>query len=359
LLVISRPPALLMGVPVDNLTMDESVHLVGALVDRGRATSRHHQIATVNLDFLTNAIEDQSVRQRLQDATVCLIDGTPPLWAAASLGMPLRERVAGSDLVPRLFAEAGAREWRIHCLGSSVEVAIQLEQLIATRHPAAMITVDPGPVIGPDGVATDDLIDGIVDLDPDILLVALGHPKQEHFIAMNGDRLGVPVMVGIGGTLDMMVGERERAPRWMQRSGLEWAYRAAQEPRRLVPRYLHDIRVAVPATIRQWAGSRRRRSDGRWVATFTDGAVRLGWTRSAADGVDVAWYGAVVNAIRDGAELTVAIGSGNPGDADVAQLVGLWRTCRLYDRVLSWETQGDHRLLERWGELGLPELWSV
>lgn len=347
-----------MGVPVDDVTMDETVDLVDQLVERGRATSRHHQIATVNLDFLTNAIEDELVRRRLQDATVCLIDGTPPLWAANALRMPLRERVAGSDLVPRLFAEAGPRDWRIHCVGSSREVADQLERLLATRHPTAAITVDPGPMIGADGVAPDDLIAGIVEIDPDILLVAFGHPKQEHFIATNGERLGVPVMVGIGGTLDMMVGKRDRAPRWMQRVGLEWVYRAAQEPRRLAPRYAHDIRVAVPATVRQWRDSRRHPGDGRWHATVTDRDLRVRWAPGPAAGADDTWYGAAIGALRDGAAITVAIESGRLGDADIAHLVGLWRACRLYDRAITWDPIPDRTVTERLRQLGVPELWS-
>lgn len=355
--MIPRPPALLLGVPIDDVTMDEAVDVIAHLVDRGRATRRHHQVATVNLDFLTNAVEDPLVRRRLQEATVCLIDGTPPLWAASALGMPLRERVAGSDLVPRLFAEAEPRGWRIHCFGSSDEVAEQLARLIASQHPAASITVDPGPRIAPEGTAPDAVLDEIRALDPDILLVALGHPKQEHFIATNGDRLGVPVMVGIGGTLDMMVGKRDRAPRWMQRIGLEWVYRAAQEPRRLGPRYAHDIRVAVPATARQWVGSRRRQSDGRWDAVVAADAVTLRWTTSS-DGDDPAWYGAAVTAISDGATLAVATGSGRLGDADLAQLVGLWRTCRLYRRTVTWEPPPDRRLAAQLASLGLPELWA-
>ncbi len=355
--MMSRPPALLLGIPVDDLTMDEAVDVIGHLVDRGRTTSNHHQIATVNLDFLTNALDHELVRRRLQEATVCLPDGTPPLWAAAALGMPLRERVAGSDLVPRLFEAAAERSWNIHCLGSSVDVASGVERLVAEQHPTAAITVDPGPLIGPEGEAPEDLIDEIRAREPDILLVALGHPKQEHFIATHGERLGVPVMVGIGGTLDLLVGKRVRAPRWVRSIGLEWAYRAAQEPRRLVPRYARDLYVAVPAICQQWVGSRRP-GDGRWQVIASDRGVCLSWNRTSTGHPDATGYGDAVAAIRAGAPLTIDIASGIPGDADIAQLVGLWRVCRLYDREIVWEPAPDVRLGERLMALALPSLES-
>jgi N-acetylglucosaminyldiphosphoundecaprenol N-acetyl-beta-D-mannosaminyltransferase len=267
--------------------------------------------------------------------------------------MPLRERVAGSDLVPRLFAAAAEHSWNIHCLGSSSDVATRVELLVADQHPTAAITVDPGPRIGPAGEAPDDLIDAIRSREPDILLVALGHPKQEHFIATHGDRLGVPVMVGIGATLDMMVGKRSRAPQWMRSIGLEWAYRAVQEPRRLLPRYAHDLRVAVPAFYHQWVGSRRP-GDGRWGVIASDQGVCLSWNRSPPDHVDAEWYGEAVAAIRDGAPLTIDIASGIPGAADIAELVGLWRVCRLYGRPIVWEPAPDVRLVERLTALALP-----
>lgn len=350
-----RPPALLMGVPVDDLTMGEAVELIAELVELGRATSRHHQVATVNLDFLTNAIEDEVVRRRLQEAAVCLVDGTPPIWAAATLGMPLRERVAGSDLVPNLFAAASERSWNIHCVGSSAEVASDIERLVDERFPAATITVDPGPRIGTDGAAPDDLIDGIARLDPDILLVALGHPKQEHFIAVHGDRLKVPVMMGIGGTLDMLVGKRVRAPRWMRKVGMEWVFRALQEPRRLVPRYARDIRIAVPAFWRQWRGIRRHENPGRFVyATETD-LVRATWMAAPAERPRRS-YSEAAAAIRDGSALAVDGANGLPGDAELARLLGLCRTARTYGRKIEWRRGPSDQLAAHMTELGLPPI---
>ena len=88
----------------------------------------------------------------------------------------------------------------------------------------------------------DDDIDRIRDFDPDILCVAFGNPKQERFIAAHRDRLRCPVMIGIGGSLDLLVGDKRRAPAWAQHGGAEWVYRALQEPGRLGRRYLHDAR---------------------------------------------------------------------------------------------------------------------
>lgn len=350
-----NPPALLMGVPLDDVTMGESLDLIADLVNLGRAQSRHFQIATVNVDFLTNAIEHEVVRRRLQEATVCLVDGTPPMWAATALGMPLRERVAGSDLVPGLFAAASSRAWTIHCLGSSAEVASDIGRLVAERFPAATITADPGPRIGADGDAPDDLIDGIAELDPDILLVALGHPKQEHFIAVHGERLGVPVMMGIGGTLDMLVGKRIRAPRWMRKVGLEWVFRALQEPRRLVPRYARDIRIAAPAFYHQWSRSRRHQTDGRWTYRTEENQVHAAWTPAPSQNPTRSYTEAVV-ALRAGSTLTIDDANSNPGDADLAQLFGLYRAARAYGRDVEWRHPPGDRLMGRLLDLGVPPI---
>jgi N-acetylglucosaminyldiphosphoundecaprenol N-acetyl-beta-D-mannosaminyltransferase len=284
----------MFGVPITNLTMDEAVHEIGDLVVHGRRTGTVHQIATVNVDFLVNAIADRDLRGVLQGATLCLADGTPVVWTASLLGVPLPERVAGSDLVPRLVAESEVMGWKIHVFGSAPEVARQAFQLLKARHPGASLTIDPGPRIADPRHVDDDIIEAIRSVDADIVLVALGNPKQEWFIDAHKDRLGSPVMMGIGGSLDMLVGHRQRAPRWVQQCGLEWVVRAAQEPRRLLPRYARDLRVFVPALARELLAQRRSLKGARLrldlsadlvSATITDSTALRGdtWSSSAQE----------------------------------------------------------------------------
>lgn len=254
------PTVSLLGIEIASVTMAETLTLIEQLVRIGREDDRTSQVATVNVDFLVNALEDPALASILSGADLCLADGMPIVWGLAGLGTPIPERVAGSDLVPLLFERSAESDLRIHVLGSATHVAERAERLVAERYPGARVTFDPGPRIEDPRDIAESLIESIRAVDADILCVALGNPKQERFIAAHRERLGVPVQIGIGGSIDMLVGERVRAPKWMQRTGLEWVARAIQEPGRLGRRYAHDIRVFVPSYGREWWRARRRRS---------------------------------------------------------------------------------------------------
>ena len=334
--VVVRPPAVMFGVPIADITMAETIDLIAELVEDGHAHQRTHQISTVNVDFLVNAMDDRSVASILQHATVCLPDGMPVVWGSRLLGMPVAERVAGADLVPLLVAESAARKWHIHIFGSTSEVAKAASDLLRTRHPDARFTIDAGPMIRDVSAVDDDVLASITAVNADILLVALGNPKQEKFIAAHRERLGVPVMIGIGGSLDMLIGKRRRAPAWMRRMGLEWVVRAVQEPRRLGGRYARDIWVFTPALVRELLANRRRRDgcglrigdcDQAVVDVVLDGRSIVSsdqWRRTTAR-------------LRAGASLRVhAPHAAPPCDAALAQLVGLAAVVRRGGGQVTW-----------------------
>ena len=241
-----KPPALLFGVPIDDVTMADTLRVVGELVASGRAQGRTHQIATVNVDFLVNALADPQVRRVLQFADLCLADGMPVIWAARKFGVELPERVTGADLIPALAAQSPTTGWKIHLFGSADGVAERARDLLLERHPGAHITADSGPRIKDPTAVDQAVVASIAEVNPDILCVAFGNPKQERWIEANRHALRTPVMIGIGGTLDLLVGDKKRAPAWMQKSGTEWIFRAMQEPGRLGKRYAHDARVFLP-----------------------------------------------------------------------------------------------------------------
>lgn len=245
-----RAPTVIAGVPIDHLTMATCLDEIDRLVGDGRSSGRTHQVATVNVDFLVNAMRQPDVKTLLQNSSLNLADGMPLVWGAPLVGSSLPERVAGADLVPLLAEQSGKRGWRVHLFGGDEGVAHRARKLLVERHPDAILTSDPGPKISNPSQVDDEVIDDIRRVDPDILCVALGNPKQERFIAAHRDRLGCPVMVGIGGSLDMLVGDKRRAPRWVQSVGAEWIVRAAQEPARLGGRYLGDARSFVPLLAR-------------------------------------------------------------------------------------------------------------
>jgi N-acetylglucosaminyldiphosphoundecaprenol N-acetyl-beta-D-mannosaminyltransferase len=260
---MSDTPAVILGVPIDACSMPGAIERLDELIRLGRKHDCAHQVATVNVDFLVNAVVDRSIHRLLQRAELNLADGMPIVWASRWLRSPLPERVAGADLVHHLAEASEARGWRVHLLGAGPGVADRARSMMLDRHPSAFITADSGPAsIDVDSI-DDAVVASIRQIDPDVLCVALGNPKQERFIANYRHALRCPVMIGIGGSLDMMVGVRRRAPDWMRRTGTEWIFRAAQEPGRLGRRYLHDIRVFGPALLGYWWRTRpfQRASD--------------------------------------------------------------------------------------------------
>jgi N-acetylglucosaminyldiphosphoundecaprenol N-acetyl-beta-D-mannosaminyltransferase len=325
----------MFGIPIADVTMAETLDWIGEIVASSRSAGRSHQIATVNVDFLVNALEDPSLAHILQTADLCLADGTPIVWMARAFGMPICERVAGSDLVPLLFDRSQTTGWRVHVFGSSPAVAARAERLIDERYPNAHVTFEPGPMISDVDLVDDDVLRAIVEVDADILCVALGNPKQERFIRRHRERIGAPVMIGIGGSIDMLVGERTRAPRWMHRVGLEWVFRAVQEPRRLGRRYAHDLRVMGPRFARAFRATRRRASGSSLTVELDGGVVRATFVSREGAG-DIDWT-AAVRALEEGADLVVdPAESKSLTDAAAAQLVGLVATARRYERTTNW-----------------------
>jgi len=224
-----------IGVPIDNVSMDETLRRIEDFIVEGS----FHQIATANVDFLVNAVRNREYKEILCQCDLVLADGMPIVWASHLLGAPLAERVTGADLVPRLAQLSKRRGYSIFLLGATPEVcevaAGRLEEMGARI--AGKLTP---PLCGLDKFDNDHILAEIEKANPDILLVALGSPKQERWIHQHRERLKVPVCIGVGGSLDFLAGATPRAPGWMQRAGLEWLCRLWAEPRRLAPRYLKD-----------------------------------------------------------------------------------------------------------------------
>lgn len=246
-----------LGVPIDNLTMDEALARCDEFVAAGRATGRTHQIATVNADFVVNSLHDPELRRILQEADMATADGMPLVWASHLLGGPLPGRVTGADMVPALAARAAERGYSIYFLGAREGVAAMAAEILQQRHPglkvAGVFSPPPTSVLEMER----SVFERVRDARPDILLVAFGNPKQEKWIRMYAPELQIPLCIGVGGALDMIVGVTKRAPAWMQRSGLEWVYRLLQEPRRLLKRYIHDFAYFGYFFVRQWLAMRK------------------------------------------------------------------------------------------------------
>jgi N-acetylglucosaminyldiphosphoundecaprenol N-acetyl-beta-D-mannosaminyltransferase len=242
-------PISLLGVPFDNVTKAEAVARIETMI----TTRRPHYVVTANVDFLVQARRDVELQRILLEAGLVLCDGTPLLWASRWLGNPLPERAAGSDVVPLLIRAAAEKGHRIFLLGAGPNVAAEAAERLQQQHPTLVIAGHYSPPF-------HDLLDmdfaeiarQVKATRPDILFVSFGCPKQEKWIAMHYHFLGVPVLIGVGATLDFIAGRIKRAPAIMQRTGTECIYRLAQEPRRLARRYAGDLRSFVPSIARQW-----------------------------------------------------------------------------------------------------------
>ncbi|WP_395745873.1 WecB/TagA/CpsF family glycosyltransferase [Prosthecobacter sp.] len=245
----SGPSLSILGVPFDNVTTDQALAAISGMV----ASRRPHYIATANVDFTALAVYDEDLRRILLDAHLVVCDGMPLVWASRLLGNALPERVAGSDLVPKLLAIAEEKNWSVFFLGGKKEVAEKAVQKVQERHPKLRIAGMLSPPFQPLHEMNHAAICAeIHSTDPDLLFVSFGCPKQEKWIAMNYQRAAAPVTIGVGATIDFLAGHMLRAPLWMQKTGLEWLYRLLQEPRRLFKRYATDFVVFGFTIVKQW-----------------------------------------------------------------------------------------------------------
>ena len=217
---------LILGVRVDNVTTGETLTLMEQMVAEGGG----HQIVTVNPEFVMRARRDPAFHATLHEAHLALPDGSGLLWASRLLGKPLRERVAGSDMLPLLARLSAERGYRLFFLGAAPGVADRAARVLQRENPGLRIV---GVYSGsPDPAEEDGLVARVVAASPDFLFVAYGAPKQDLWIRRNLDRLGVPVCMGVGGTFDFVAGVTPRAPLWMRERGLEWLHRLVRQPRR-------------------------------------------------------------------------------------------------------------------------------
>jgi N-acetylglucosaminyldiphosphoundecaprenol N-acetyl-beta-D-mannosaminyltransferase len=191
----------------------------------------------------------------VRSCTLVNADGQAIVWAARLLGAHLPERVAGIDLFQRLLALAEQRAYSVYFLGATPKVVAELERRARELHPRLHIAGTHHGYFTAE--QEEDRVAEIAGLQPDLLFVALPSPRKEYWLAANLERLGATFAMGVGGSFDVLAGRTRRAPLWMQRLGLEWSHRFAQEPRRMWRRYLvGNVRFAL-LVLRE---ARRRRT---------------------------------------------------------------------------------------------------
>jgi N-acetylglucosaminyldiphosphoundecaprenol N-acetyl-beta-D-mannosaminyltransferase len=222
----------LFGLQVDAITMEEAVQrCVQAIAQR-----RYQPVSVVNAAKIVTMRRDRALRNAVTQCPMILADGQSVVWASRILGAPLPERVAGIDLFERLLAVAAQSGFRVYFLGAKPDVLRRMLAEVDRRFPGLAIAGARDGYYRNDETA--DVVAQIRDSGADLLFLGMSSPRKELFVAAHGEATGVPVVHGVGGSFDVLAGAIRRAPQWYQQHGLEWLYRARQEPARLGRRYL-------------------------------------------------------------------------------------------------------------------------
>jgi N-acetylglucosaminyldiphosphoundecaprenol N-acetyl-beta-D-mannosaminyltransferase len=240
---------------IDSLTFDEALDAIEALFGRGGA------VFTPNVDHVVRAESDAGFRAAYEAADLSLADGQWVVWASRLLGTPLPAKISGSDLSVPLARRATRRGSSLYLLGGGPGAAEAAARRLQTECGTRIAGIDASRIdLGRPDPA---VIARIAAAAPDVVLVGLGSPKQEMWIHRHREVLRPAVLLGVGAALDFLAGQVRRAPAWISRAGLEWAFRLALEPRRLSRRYLVDDPRFVAVLIR----TLREPQDARFTAT--------------------------------------------------------------------------------------------
>jgi len=237
--------ALVLGWPIDRLDLRETVQRCLAFVTRGEGC----QHFSINVAVFAALEDDPELREVFANCEIVSADGQSIVWASRLLGDPLPERVPAPDLMAHLLAAAEQKHLRVFILGARQEVLERAVDRLRGRHPRLEIVGYRNGYFSPE--EEDRICDQIKSTGADMLFVAITSPLKDLWLARNRHRLGVPLMVGVGGAIDVVAGVHRRAPGLIQRLGLEWAFRLLQEPRRLAPRYFRTNSRFAAAVLRE------------------------------------------------------------------------------------------------------------
>ena len=246
----------ILGVPIAMTDYAEAMDVMDGMIAR----RERGYVCVAAVHTVTAALSDPDLRAALHGATLTVPDGMPVVWAANLMGESLPDRVYGPELMERYSERCRGHGHRVWLYGGRDQGS--LAQLALNMHkgnPGMRIVGGYSPPFRPLTEAEEDEVARQINAArPDVLWVGIGVPKQEKWMARMREKLDVPVMCAVGAAFDFLAGRISQAPEWMQQRGLEWTYRIAQEPRRLLPRYLYYNPRFMAAVSRQVVSERRR-----------------------------------------------------------------------------------------------------
>lgn len=220
------------------------------LLEQVMADVREHResyLVFLNVDVVMKMEKDPQLAEAVEKADYVVADGMPLIWISRLFGRPLKEKISGSDFVPKLLEAAAREKKRVFLAGGRNEVLHRAGENIKKAWPDIEIAGLYAPPFGfeEQPKEVEEMNERIRLAKPDIFILCLGCPKQEKYIALNREKYHAGISVCAGATVDFLAGEVSRCPAWMSRHGLEWFYRFLQEPRRLLKRYfIDDMQIA-------------------------------------------------------------------------------------------------------------------
>jgi N-acetylglucosaminyldiphosphoundecaprenol N-acetyl-beta-D-mannosaminyltransferase len=253
----TRRPVTVLGVPLTPYTTAETVDRLDEIVQSGGPA----YIVTANLNYAMLCDTDTDLHDVNERAAFVVADGSPLVWWSRLVGRPLPERVAGSDLIDLVSERAAKRGYRVYLVGAGPGVADDVAKALCARYPGlGVVGVESPPFRPLTSHERDEQIARIKAAQPHIVMAAFKMPDGERWIRDHVDVLGVPLLLQFGASFDFVAGRVERAPRWMQRVGLEWLHRTLQEPRRLARRYGSNFAFLARSALRGRFLSERRQA---------------------------------------------------------------------------------------------------
>lgn len=236
---MAKQVATILGVPFSTRGFRETITYMVERIESGQKT----HVVTANPEIVMMAREQQGFRSIVEQAYV-VPDGIGIVYAAKWTNQPIYERVTGVELVEALMAEAEKHEWRVYLLGAAPDVIGQAARNLAARYPKARLVGYHDGYFQKD--KEEQIVQEIADAQPHLLFVALGAPRQEYWMAQYRERLNASLMMGVGGSFDVISGKVKRAPEIWQKLHLEWFYRLASEPSRwkrqlAIPRFVVTV----------------------------------------------------------------------------------------------------------------------
>ena len=235
----------IMGLQFDNVTMDEAA----ARAEQILAGDRTCYAVTPNAEIAYEALHDEKLRALINGADLVLPDGAGVVLASKLLKTPLKQKVAGFDFAMRLLPYLTETGKRLYLLGSKPGIAELAAEKLRQRYPALCICGTADGYFKEDEAAVRKLREA----KPDVVFICMGYPKQEYFMQKYLAQSGAKLMIGLGGTLDVVAGTLKRAPKWMQKLQLEWLYRLICEPRR-IGRMMRLPKFVLAALKKRWKG---------------------------------------------------------------------------------------------------------